>query len=157
MLEVKGKVDANLNHMLDSAIKLFPNDGATFSQTKVLFNRWTIDSNNKTANDYEVVAFKAFKQGQYIKAANYFMKAANIDPTNYTHAENIGMCLYSSQKYLDAISYFNKSIALGTSTNGKSEYYLGICYLARGKKMKHVMHYNLLTIKISRRSGFYKK
>ena len=136
MLEVKGKVDANLNHILDSAIKLFPNDGATFSQTKVLFNKWTIDSNNKTANDYVVFALKAFQQGQYIKAANYYMKAANIDLTNYTHQENIGMSLYNSQKYLDAISYFNKSIALGTSTTGKSEYYLGNCYIALGKKIE---------------------
>ena len=136
MLEVKGKVDANLNHILDSAIKLFPNDGATFSQTKVLFNKWTIDSNNKTANDYVVFALKAFQQGQYFKAANYYMKAANIDSTNYTHTENIGMCLYNSQKYLDAITYFNKSIALGTSTTGKSEYYLGNCYIARGKKIE---------------------
>ena len=136
MLEVKGKVDANLNHILDSAIKLFPNDGTTFSQTKVLFNKWTIDSNNKTANDYVVFAHKAFQQGQYIKAANYYMKAANIDLTNYTHQENIGMCLYNSQKYLDAISYFNKSIALGTSTTGKSEYYLGNCYIALGKKIE---------------------
>ena len=136
MLEVKGKVDANLNHILDSAIKLFPNDGATFSQTKVLFNKWTIDSNNKTANDYVVFALKAFQQGQYFKAANYYMKAANIDPTNYTHTENIGMCLYNSQKYLDAITYFNKSIALGTSTTGKSEYYLGNCYIACGKKIQ---------------------
>ena len=136
MYEVKGKADAKLNHMLDSAIKLFPNDGATFRQTKVLFNRWTIDANNKTANDYEVDALKAFEQGQYVKAANYFMKAANIDPTNYTHAENIGMCLYNSQKYLDAISYFNKSIALGTSTTGKSEYYIGMSYIACGKKIE---------------------
>ena len=136
MLEVKGKVDANLNHILDSAIKLFPNDGTTFSQTKVLFNKWTIDSNNKTANDYVVFALKAFQQGQYIKAANYYMKAANIDLTNYTHQENIGMCLYNSQKYLDAISYFNKSIALGTSTTGKSEYYLGNCYIALDKKIE---------------------
>jgi O-antigen ligase len=136
MYKVKGKVDAKLNHMLDSAIKLFPNDGATFRQTKVLFNRWAIDANNKTANDYEVDALKAFEHGQYVKAANYFMKAANIDPTNYTHAENIGMCLYNSQKYLDAITYFNKSIALGTSTTGKSEYYLGMSYIARGKKIE---------------------
>ena len=65
-----------------------------------------------------------------------FMKAANIDLTNYTHQENIGMSLYNSQKYLDAISYFNKSIALGTSTTGKSEYYLGMSYIACGKKIQ---------------------
>ena len=134
MYEVKGKADANLNSMLDSAIKLFPNDGATFTQTKALFNRTAVDANNKTVNDYTAEGLKAFQQGQYVKAANLYMKAANIDPTNYTHAENVGICLYTAQKYQDAISYFNKSIAVGTSTTGKSEYYLALSYLSTGKK-----------------------
>jgi TolA-binding protein len=64
------------------------------------------------------------------------MKAANIDPTNYTHAENVGICLYTAQKYQDAITYFNKSIAVGTSNTGKSEYYLGMSYIASGKKIE---------------------
>jgi len=134
MYEVKGKADANLNLMLDSAIKLFPNDGATFTQTKALFNRSAVDANNKTVNDYTAEGLKAFQQAQYVKAANLYMKAANIDPTNYTHAENVGICLYTAQKYQDAISYFNKSIAVGTSSTGKSEYYLGLSYLSTGKK-----------------------
>jgi len=136
MYEVKGKADANLNHMLDSAIKLFPNDGATFTQTKALFNRSAVDANNKTVNDYTAEGLKAFQQAQYVKAANLYMKAANIDPTNYTHAENVGICLYTAQKYQDAISYFNKSIAVGTSTTGISEYYLGLSYLSTGKKIE---------------------
>ena len=136
MYEVKGKADANLNNMLDSAIKMFPNDLATFSQTKALFNRTAVDANNKTVNDYTAEGLKAFQQAQYVKAANLYMKAANIDPTNYTHAENVGICLYTAQKYQDAISYFNKSIAVGTSTTGKSEYYLGLSYLSTGKKIE---------------------
>jgi len=134
MYEVKGKADANLNLMLDSAIKLFPNDGATFTQTKALFNRSAVDANNKTVNDYTAEGLKAFQQAQYVKAANLYMKAANIDPTDYTHAENVGICLYTAQKYQDAISYFNKSIAVGTSSTGKSEYYLALSYLSTGKK-----------------------
>jgi tetratricopeptide (TPR) repeat protein len=136
MYEVKGSADANLNNMLDSAIKMFPNDLATFSQTKALFNRTAVDANNKTVNDYTTLGLKAFQQGQYVKAAGYYMKAANMDPTNYTHAENVGICLYTAQKYQDAISYFNRSIAVGTSTTGKSEYYLGLSYLSSGKKIE---------------------
>jgi len=122
--------------MLDSAIKLFPNDGATFTQTKALFNRNAVDANNKTVSDYTALGLKAFQQGQYVKAANCYMKAATIDPTNYTHSENVGICLYTAQKYQDAITYFNKSIAVGTSTTGKSEYYLGMSYIASGKKIE---------------------
>jgi O-antigen ligase/tetratricopeptide (TPR) repeat protein len=129
MYEVKGKADAKLNHMLDSAIKMFPNDGAAFSQKKALFNKTAIDANNKEG-------INAFQKGQYVKAASFYIKVANIDPTNYIHLENIGLCLYLAQKYIDAISYFNKSIALGTSTTGKAEYYLGMSYIARGKKIE---------------------
>jgi tetratricopeptide (TPR) repeat protein len=134
MYEVKGNADANLNYMLDSAMKMFPNDSATFTQTKAIFKRSEIDANNKTIKDYLEEGINAFQKGQYVKAANFYMKAANIDPTNYTHQENIGLCFYSAQKYTDAIPYFKKSIAVGTSTTGKSEYYLGMCYLATGKK-----------------------
>ena len=35
-----------------------------------------------------------------------------------------------------AITYFNKSISVGTSTTGKSEYYLGLSYLSTGKKIE---------------------
>jgi O-antigen ligase len=136
MYEVKGKADANLNNMLDSAIKMFPNDLATFTQTKALFNRTAVDANNKTVSDYTAQGLKAFQQGQYIKAADYYIKATNMDPTNYTHAENVGICLYTAQKYADAITYFNKSIAVGTSNTGKSEYYLGMSYIASGKKIE---------------------
>ena len=134
MYEVKGKADANLNHMLDSAIKMFPNDSATFSQTKALFDRAEIDANYKAIKNYTAEGINAFQKGQYVKAANFFMKAANIDPTNYSHPENVGICLYTAQKYSDAIPYFNKSIAIGTSTTGKAEYYLGMSYLETGKK-----------------------
>ena len=134
MYEVKGNADANLNYMLDSAMKMFPNDSATFTQTKAIFKRSEIDANNKTIKDYLEEGINAFQKGQYVKAANFYIKAANIDPTNYTHQENVGLCFYSAQKYSDAIPYFKKSIAIGTSTTGKSEYYLGMCYLVTGKK-----------------------
>jgi tetratricopeptide (TPR) repeat protein len=134
MYEVKGSADANLNNMLDSAAKMFPADAATWAQTRAIFNRNAVDANNKTVNDYTAQGLKAFQQGLYVKAASYYMKAANIDPTNYTHTENVGICLYTAQKFQDAITYFNKSIAVGTSTTGKSEYYLGLSYLSTGKK-----------------------
>jgi O-antigen ligase len=136
MYEVKGSADANLNNMLDSAIKMFPNDLATFSQTKALFNRNLKDANNKNANDYTTEGLQAFQKGQYVKAASCYASAFKIDPTNYTHAENVGICYYTAQKFADAINYFKKSIAVGSSTTGKSEYYLGMSYIATGKKLE---------------------
>jgi O-antigen ligase len=136
MYEVKGSADANLNNMLDSAIKMFPNDLATFSQTKALFNRNLKDANNKNANDYTTEGLQAFQKGQYVKAASCYASAFKLDPTNYTHAENVGICYYTAQKFADAIDYFKKSIAVGSSTTGKSEYYLGMSYIATGKKLE---------------------
>jgi O-antigen ligase/tetratricopeptide (TPR) repeat protein len=136
MYEVKGSADANLNNMLDSAIKMFPNDLATFSQTKALFNRNLKDANNKNANDYTTEGLQAFQKGQYVKAASSYASAFKLDPTNYTHAENVGICFYTAQKFADAIDYFKKSIAVGSSTTGKSEYYLGMSYIATGKKLE---------------------
>ncbi|MBP6358918.1 MAG: O-antigen ligase family protein [Sediminibacterium sp.] len=136
MYEVKGSADASLNNMLDSAIKMFPNDLATFSQTKALFNRNLKDANNKNANDYTTEGLQAFQKGQYIKAASCYASAFKLDPTNYTHAENVGICFYTAQKFADAIDYFKKSIAVGSSTTGKSEYYLGMSYIATGKKLE---------------------
>ena len=136
MYEVKGNADASLNNILDSAIKLFPNDLATFSQTKALFNRNLKDANNKNANDYTTEGLQAFQKGQYVKAASSYMSAFKLDPTNYTHAENVGICLYTAQKFAGAIDYFKKSIAVGSSTTGKSEYYLGMSYLSIGKKIE---------------------
>ena len=136
MYEVKGSADASLNNMLDSAIKMFPNDLATFSQTKALFNRNLKDANNKNANDYTTEGLQAFQKGQYVKAASCYASAFKLDPTNYTHAENVGICYYTAQKFADAIDYFKKSIAVGSSTTGKSEYYLGMSYIATGKKLE---------------------
>jgi O-antigen ligase len=136
MYEVKGSADASLNNMLDSAIKMFPNDLATFSQTKALFNRNLKDANNKNANDYTTEGLQAFQKGQYIKAASCYVSAFKLDPTNYTHAENVGICFYTAQKFADAIDYFKKSIAVGSSTTGKSEYYLGMSHIATGKKLE---------------------
>ena len=136
MYEVKGSTDATLNNMLDSAIKMFPNDVATFNQTKALFSRTLKDANNKNANDYTTEGLQAFQKGQYVKAASCYTSAFKLDPTNYTHAENVGICYYTAQKYTDAIEYFKKSIAVGSSTTGKSEYYLGMSYIATGKKLE---------------------
>jgi O-antigen ligase len=136
MYEVKGSADANLNNMLDSAIKMFPNDLATFSQTKGLFSRTLKDANNKNVNDYTTEGLQAFQKGQYVKAASSYASAFKLDPTNYTHAENVGICYYTAQKFADAIDYFKKSIAVGSSTTGKSEYYLGMSYIATGKKLE---------------------
>jgi O-antigen ligase len=136
MYEVKGSADATLNNMLDSAIKMFPNDVATFNQTKALFSRTLKDANNKNVNDYTTEGLQAFQKGQYVKAAGCYASAFKLDPTNYTHAENVGICYYTAQKYTDAIEYFKKSIAVGSSTTGKSEYYAGMSYIATGKKLE---------------------
>jgi tetratricopeptide (TPR) repeat protein len=75
-----------------------------------------------------------FQNQSYLDAAAKFVRASNYNPNNYAFLENAGLCFYANKQFQKAINYFNRSIALGTSTTGKSEYFKGICMLNLGKK-----------------------
>jgi len=75
-----------------------------------------------------------FQNKSYKLAAAKFIKASLYNPNNYAYFENAGLCFYANKEFQKAITQFNKSLALGTSTSGKSEYFKGICLLNMGKK-----------------------
>jgi tetratricopeptide (TPR) repeat protein len=75
-----------------------------------------------------------FQNKSYKLAASKFLKAALYNPKNYAYFENAGLCFYANREFQRAINNFNKALALGTSTSGKSEYFKGVCLLNLGKK-----------------------
>jgi O-antigen ligase/tetratricopeptide (TPR) repeat protein len=70
----------------------------------------------------------------YQEAADNFVKAGNIITGNYVIYENAGISYFNIKEYNNAIRYFDKSIALGTSTDGKSEYFKGVSLYNTGNK-----------------------
>ncbi len=119
--------------LLDSAIKLFPKDSTSFLRVRGLFAA-SGAAVAPAANDYLTKGMQSFQKGQFTTAAQFYIKAADADPNNYTHFENIGVCYYSAKQYEKALPYFDKAILLPAATTGKSEFYKAMCLIMLGKK-----------------------
>jgi O-antigen ligase/tetratricopeptide (TPR) repeat protein len=132
-LELIGPADKLSIKLLDSTSKLFPNDTTTFTRVRGLFANAGAPIVPAT-NDYLTKGVQAFQKGQYTTAAQLYLKAAEVDPNNYTNYENVGICYYSSKQFDKAIPYFEKASHFSAANTGKSEFYLAMCLISSGKK-----------------------
>ena len=89
------------------------------------FGRAQVAANNKN---------EVLKKEEYTRAANNFLKAGEITPGNYIIFENTAISYFNMGEFSKSIPYFNKVIALKTSTDGKSEYFLGVALYNLGRK-----------------------
>ncbi len=60
--------------------------------------------------------------------------AYKIDSTQYTHLENIGILYFNLRNLDSAEFYFKKSLLTGKSTNGNSDYFIGLALLEKNRK-----------------------
>ena len=137
MYEVKGSADKNMITLLDSTNAKFPNDTAILARVNTIF------SSNKTGVQSTDVITNllnngkaAFIKRQYIKAAQFYLQAAQLDPANYTHYENAGISYYSGGDFVKAIPNFEKAVQFSNANTGKSEFFMAMSYIALGKKEK---------------------
>lgn len=133
--ELIGPNDKLSLKLLDSTAKLFPDDSTTFSRIRSLF------ANSGAAvvpasNDYLTKGLQAFQKGQFTTAAQFYLRASEVDPNNYTNYENIGICYYSAKQFDKAIPYFSKASTFTQANTGKSEFYIAMCYISTGNKVK---------------------
>lgn len=131
--ELIGPADKLSLKLLDSTSKLFPNDTTTFTRVRGLFANAGAPV-APASNDYLMKGVQAFQKGQYTAAAQFYLKAADVDPNNYTNFENVGICYYSAKLFDKAIPYFEKASHFATANTGKSEFYLAMCLISTGKK-----------------------
>jgi len=132
-LELIGPADKLSLKLLDSTAKLFPNDTTTFTRVRGLFANAGAPV-APASNDYLTKGVQAFQKGQYTVAAQLYLKAAEVDPNNYTNYENVGICYYSAKQFDKAIPYFEKASHFATANTGKSEFYVAMCLISVGKK-----------------------
>jgi tetratricopeptide (TPR) repeat protein len=116
--------------LLDTAISKFPADSAIFVNTKSLLYGTAVSRGSLP--NYAALGAQAFQKGKYIGAANYYIQASAVDPGNYTHFENIGICYYTAKSYDKAIQFFNRAIDLPSANTGKSEFFKAMSYIATG-------------------------
>jgi tetratricopeptide (TPR) repeat protein len=131
--ELIGPADKLSLKLLDSTAKLFPNDTTTFTRVRGLFANGGAPV-APASNDYLTKGVQAFQKGQFIVAAQLYLKAAEVDPSNYTNFENVGICYYSAKQFDKAIPYFEKATHFATENTGKSEFYLAMSLISTGKK-----------------------
>ncbi len=135
MYEVKGGADKNMITLLDSTNAKYPKDSSILARVNSIFS-----SNQSGVQSTDVVTNlldkgkAAFIKRQYIKAAQFYLQATQLDPTNYTHYENAGISYYSGGDFVKAIPNFEKAVQFSSANTGKSEFFMAMSFIALGKK-----------------------
>jgi tetratricopeptide (TPR) repeat protein len=129
MYEVKGFADKAMMDLLDSSKKRYPNDSIELEKVSNFFYKGGTVQGSSILNGITKNGLDAFVKKQYSKAADFYLQAIKMDPNNYTHYENVGICYYMNQNYSKAIPYFQKVIQYPNATSGKSEFYLAMCFI----------------------------
>jgi len=129
MYEVKGFADKAMMDLLDSSKKRYPNDSTELEKVSNFFYKGGTVQGSSILNGFTKNGLDAFVKKQYSKAADFYLQAIKMDPNNYTHYENVGICYYMNQNYSKAIPYFQKVIQYPNATSGKSEFYLAMCFI----------------------------
>ena len=137
MYEVKGGADNNMITLLDSTNARYPMDSAILARVNSIFS-----SNQSNVQSTDVVTNllnsgkAAFIKRQYIKAAAFYLQAAQLEPANFTHYENAGISYYSGGDFVKAIPYFEKAVQFSNANTGKSEFFMAMSYISLGKREK---------------------
>ena len=149
MVNLTSNNDQGLIKMADSAIKKFHADTVNLKDIigyrNTLINRNNsiatkanseIDAvnNEQSVADIEILAIAAYNKKDYTKAAPLFIKASELDSSNYTFYENAGLSYFNLKEYQKAILFFNKAMKSNKAINGKSEMFKGLALIVLGNK-----------------------
>ena len=123
--------------LLDSTNARYPKDSAILARVNSIFssNQLGVQSTDVVTNLLNK-GKAAFIKRQYIKAAQFYLQATQLDPANYTHYENAGISYYSGGDFVKAIPNFEKAVQFSNANTGKSEFFMAMSYIALGKKEK---------------------
>ena len=69
----------------------------------------------------------------YKEAIRLFKIASKLDANNYAYYENIGVCYFTVNDFVNADKYFSISLNKG-AMSGKSELYKALCLIQLGNK-----------------------
>ncbi|MEY2760383.1 MAG: hypothetical protein RLZZ96_283 [Bacteroidota bacterium] len=129
MFEVKRGTDKALLETLNQTLKKFPADTAILNPTRAMLMGGSSSLQTLTAKGNAL-----FVQGKYTQAAQAYIELSKLDPGNFTHLENAGICFYAGKRFAESLSYFAKSEQHPGNNTGKSAYFGGMSQLSLGKK-----------------------
>lgn len=129
MFEVKQGTDKPLLETLNKTLKRFPADTAILNPTRAV-----LMGGNKSLQSLTAKGNALFVQQKYIQAAQAYIEMSKLDPGNFTHLENVGICYYAGRRFAESLNYFALSEQHPGNNTGKSAYFAGMSQLSIGKK-----------------------
>ncbi len=129
MFEVKQGADKTMLVQLENTLKRFPADTAILNPTRNMLRGGSQDLKGLTAKGNNL-----FVKGKYVQAAAVYKELTALDPGNFSHLENVGICYYAGKRFAESLFYFAKSEQHPGNNSGKSAYFAGMSQLSIGKK-----------------------
>jgi O-antigen ligase/tetratricopeptide (TPR) repeat protein len=123
---------ANLDQFLKQGMLDFPNDSTiknTYNATKI--------------TEHIIKGQALFAAGKHNEALDTYKLGLSIDSTNIYIQQNLGFYYYNLGKPNDAIPYFLKALQKPGLFDGKTEYYLAICYINTKQKENACKYLNI--------------
>lgn len=131
-LQNSGANYERLINFIDEGLKVIPNDSTLLKQ-----------KNSFLITDYIIKGQEFGGQGKRNRELELYQKALKIDPKNIYALQNIGFCYFNQGKNDLAIPYFKKAIEYPGLNDGKTEFYIGVCYLNLKNKSQACKYLNL--------------
>lgn len=151
-LKSAGYSNKNLLAIVESGLKKFPEDTILLKKKKLLLiSNYNENSNSekilKHKNDLLIADYitegqKFEEQKKMDKALESYEKALKIDSKNIYACQNIGFYYLKTAKSKKAINYLLNALKYPGLNDGKTEYFLAICYLEVGDKTNACKYLN---------------
>ena len=151
-LKSAGYSNTNLLAFVKSGLKKFPEDTILLKKKKLLLiSNYNENSNSekilKHKNDLLIADYitegqKFEEQKKMDKALESYEKALKIDSKNIYACQNIGFYYLKTAKSKKAINYLLNALKYPGLNDGKTEYFLAICYLEVGDKTNACKYLN---------------
>ncbi|KFF13694.1 O-antigen ligase family protein [Flavobacterium hydatis] len=94
----------------------------------------TRQKNNILIQKYTNEGRDLFLKNDLIKSLELYQKALKIDPNNPDTMQNLAFYYYSLGKYQEAKSYFLEALKRREFKSGRTEFFIGNCYLKTNEK-----------------------
>jgi len=122
----------NLFKFIDQGLKLFPNDSTLLTQK----NKYQITNYIVEGQKYETLS-------NFDKALQSYQNALKLDKKDIYALQNIGFYYYNRGEQTKAINYLVEALKYPGLVDGKTEYFLGICYLGINEKENAYKYLNI--------------
>ncbi len=143
MLNAKQVGSAELLALADSVVKVFPDDKELQVRRNELYGnmpgRGAANAQVQQTNDVAMAnqlfaeGTAAFNKGDFNTAAQKFIRSSQISNGTYGVYENIAICYFNMKQWDKSLPYFDRVLAMRTSTDGKSEYFKGAALINLGR------------------------